>query len=97
MKESEYQQELKKKILARMPDATVLKNDANWLQGFADFTILYKDRYAVLEVKASSISSKQPNQEYYIDKVRRDGSFAEFIFPENESEVLDGLQRALQA
>ena len=52
MKENEYQQSLKKKIKQRMPRVIILKNDANWLQGFPDFTLLHKDtgKYAVLEV-----------------------------------------------
>lgn len=97
MKESDYQQELKKKILKRMPDALVLKNDPNWLQGFPDLTIMRNDKYAVLEVKATRSSARQPNQEYYIDAIAKGGSYASFVFPENEEEVLNGLQRALEA
>ncbi len=97
MKEGQYQQELKKKIRKRLPDAVILKNDPNWLQGFPDLTILYKDRYAILEVKKDRSAEVQPNQSYYIDKVHGWAAFSSFIFPENEEEVLDGLQRSLEA
>lgn len=95
MNEATYQQLLKKKIKERIPEATILKNDSNWLQGFPDFTILVGDRYALLEIKRDSNAVKQPNQEYYIRKAEESSVYARFIFPENEEEVLDGLQRAL--
>lgn len=95
MKEGQYQQELKKKIKEKLPEAVVLKNDPNWLQGFPDLTILYKDRYAILEVKRCAAAEVQPNQEYYVNKAKDWAVFSSFIFPENEEEVLDGLQRSL--
>lgn len=97
MKEGQYQQELKKKIRKRLPEAVILKNDPNWLQGFPDLTVLYKDRYAILEVKKDRSAEVQPNQSYYIEKVHDWAAFSSFIFPENEEEVLDGLQRSLEA
>ncbi len=95
MKEGQYQQELKKKIKKLLPGAVVLKNDPNWLQGFPDLTVLYGDRYAILEAKKDQAAAVQPNQEYYVNKVKEWAVFSSFIFPENEEEVLDGLQRAL--
>ena len=95
MNEPEYQQFLKKEIRKRLPDAIILKNDANWLQGFPDFTILYQDRYALLEIKRDEYAPVQPNQDYYIRKADGWSVYSRFIFPENEKEVLDGLQRAL--
>lgn len=50
----------------------------------------------MLEVKVSAKAPQQPNQEYYV-KVFDDMSFAAFIFPENEEEVLDALQRSFRA
>jgi len=47
----------------------------------------------MLEVKASETSPEQPNQGYYVEKMNR-MSFAAFIFPENEEEVLTALQAA---
>ena len=99
MKENEYQQSLKKKIKQRMPRVIILKNDANWLQGFPDFTLLHKDtgKYAVLEVKKDADAPAQPNQEYYVNDLASAGIFSSFIFPENEEEVLDGVQQSLEA
>lgn len=90
-KESEFQANLIKKIKARFPGCVVMKNDASYIQGIPDLTILYGKRWAALECKRSSRSKKRPNQDYYISKM--DGmSYAKFVSPENEEEVLDGLQ-----
>lgn len=96
MREGEYQTELKKKIQKRLPGSIVLKNDSSWLQGVPDLTVLYGDRWATLEVKRSEYEEHQPNQDYYVAKMNND-SFSSFIFPENEKEILDELQRALES
>ena len=95
MKEGEYQNKLKKEIKKRLPNAIVLKNDPNWLQGVPDLTILHGDRWASLEVKRSEHEEHQPNQDYYVGEMNN-MSYSAFIFPENEKEILDELQRALE-
>ena len=99
MKENEYQRYLVKRIKETFPDVFVLKNDANWLQGFPDLTVLhrYSGKYGILEVKRDSTSPSQPNQEYYIYDAFGENVFTSYIFPENEEEVLYGLQQALEA
>ena len=95
MKESAFQAKLIREIKKRFPGAIVLKNDPNYIQGFPDLTVLYKDRWAVLEIKQSEKSSHQPNQDFYIlqaDKM----SVGRFVYPENMMEVLDDLARSFQ-
>lgn len=96
MLEGDYQAYLIKKIKKQiLPGSVVLKNDTQYLQGFPDLTILYYGRWGVLEVKTSKSAPERPNQRYYIDLL--DGmSFAAFIFPENEKEILYDLQRTLE-
>lgn len=94
MRESVYQGKLIKKLLQRFPDCVILKNDPSKIQGVPDLTVLHGDRWAMLEVKESADAPEQPNQGHYIEKLA-DMSFAAFIFPENEEEVLDDLQHAL--
>ena len=94
MRESQYQTKLIKKIKRRLPGCLILKNDPEYLQGVPDLTIFYEDRYAMLEVKIDADAQEQPNQGYYVDLVNS-MSFASFIFPEIEEEVLDDLQRSL--
>lgn len=96
MKESKFQSELIKDIKQMYPDALVLKTDANYIQGFPDLLILHNDKWAALECKRSAKAHKQPNQEYYIDKMKS-MSFASFISEENRKEVLDELQRSFEA
>lgn len=96
MKESEFQTSLIKEIKALFPGCLILKNDANYIQGFPDLLILYEKKWAALECKATAKSSHRPNQDYYVDIL--DGmSFARFISPENKEEVLDELQQTLRA
>lgn len=70
-----------------------MKNDSGYIQGIPDLTILWKDKWALLECKQSASAPKRPNQELYIKKAG-EMSFGSFIFPENEEEVLNDLQQA---
>lgn len=94
MREAQYQAKLIREIRRRFPDCVILKNDSSYLQGVPDLIILNGDRWAMLEVKLSSRSGEQPNQKYYIS-VLNSMSYAAFIYPEIEEEVLDELQFAL--
>lgn len=91
MLESAYQAKLVKRLEELYPSIVIMKNDANYRQGFPDLLLLFNDRYACLEVKASEDADLQPNQEYWIDRLRR-MSFAGFVYPENEREVLEALR-----
>lgn len=95
VKENKYQAYLIKKIYHILPDCIILKNDPNYLQGIADLSIFYNDRWAMLEVKADEKAEHQPNQDYYI-KQANDMSFAAFIFPENEEYILKNLTEWLK-
>lgn len=95
MKENAFQSGLIKEIKEMFPGCLVLKNDPNYLQGFPDLTVLYNDKWALLECKKSENEPHQPNQDYYV--AQGDGmSFARFIFPENKAEVLNELQQTLR-
>ena len=88
--ESKFQKELIDEIKTRYPGCVALKNDSSYIQGFPDWTILYEDKWAVLEMKRERGARKQPNQEYYVDKLNK-MSFSRFVFPENKEEVLEDL------
>lgn len=88
--ESKFQKDFIDKVKARYPGSIALKNDSSYIQGFPDWTILYRDKWAVLEMKKDRGARKQPNQEYYVEKLN-DMSFSRFVFPENEEEVLNDL------
>ena len=94
MLEKDYQAKLIKKIKKRLPDSIVMKEDANYKQGIPDLIILNEDKWAALEVKKDSKSPKRPNQEYFVNKMNS-MSFASFIFPENEEDVLNAMEQAL--
>ena len=88
--ESKFQKELMDEIKKRYPGCVVLKNDSSYIQGFPDWTILYKDKWAVLEAKREKGAKKQPNQEYYVDRLNS-MSFSRFVYPENTDQVLSEL------
>ena len=96
MRESEFQASLIRELKSRFPGCIVLKNDANYIQGFPDLLLLVEDKWFALEVKATRRSSVQPNQEYYID-ILDQMSFATFIYPDNKEEVIHEIQQSLRA
>lgn len=89
-KESAFQKDLRKELKERFPGCIVTKLDANDIQGIPDLLILYNNKWATLENKRSAKENKQPNQEYYVNKMD-EMSFSRFIFPENKNLVLDEL------
>ena len=94
--ERDFQSKLIKEIKEKFPGCVVMKNDSSYIQGIPDLTVLYQDKWAMLEVKRSETASHRPNQEYYVGKMD-EMSFARFICPENKQEVLDELERAFES
>ena len=95
MRERDYQARLIRILEREFPGIIILKNDPNYRQGIPDLLLLYKNQWAALEVKVSFTSRVRPNQEYYV-KLMHEMSFASFIYPENEDEVFDALQRTFR-
>lgn len=95
-RESKFQSDLIKELRELLPGCAILKNDANHLQGVPDLLILYKDRWALLEVKRSESEPRQPNQEYYVDWFNK-MSYSAFIYPENKEDILHEVQQALRS
>jgi len=93
--ESIFKRKTRKKIEAMFPGCIILKNDAGYVQGIPDMLILFNNRWAMLEFKKEEDAKKQVNQDYYIDLLNR-MSYASFIDPENEEQILNELQHALK-
>lgn len=94
--ESGFQDRLIDDLENMFPGCIIMKNDANYIQGFPDLSIFYKDKWAILECKKSEDAIHQPNQDYYVDILNR-MSFSRFIYPENKEEVLHDLQQAFKS
>lgn len=94
--ESKFQADLIKELKNRFPGSIVTKLDSGHIQGIPDLLVLYNDKWATLECKKESSSSKRPNQDYYVKKMN-EMSFSRIIFPENKEEVLDELQQAFKS
>lgn len=95
MTENQYQAKLIKKLYDMFPGCVILKTDSSYQQGILDILILWGSRWASLEVKSSPFAHVQPNQDYYVDRLG-EMSFAAYIYPENEEEVLSALQKAFE-
>ena len=96
MLESEFQANLIKKIEDRLPGCIVLKNDPKYKRGIPDLLVLYEHKWAALECKKHTKASHRPNQDYYIVRMNK-MSFARFIRPENEEEVLNEMEHTLKS
>lgn len=96
MLEKSFQANLIKELKKIFPGCVVIKNNPNYIQGFPDLTIFYKNKWAVLECKRFVGAKKQPNQDYYI-KILNSMSFARFINPENKEKVLHELQQTFKS
>lgn len=93
MRESRFQAHVIDRLTELFPGCFILKNDSSYVQGVPDIIVLFEDRWAMLEVKASAKAPSQPNQDYYIE-ILNSMSFAAFIDPSNQEDVFHELQRA---
>ena len=95
-KENQFQRTLVKEIRNHYNnECIVTKLDSGYIQGIQDLLILHKDKWATLECKKSKNAHRQPNQQYYVDKMNK-MSFSKFIYPENKEEVLNELYETLK-
>ena len=94
--ERQFQNELITDIKRRFQGAIVLKNDASYKPGIPDLIILYRDRWAALEVKKSESARRGPNQEYYVD-LMNNMAYAAFVHPHNKEEILNEMEQSLRA
>lgn len=105
MLESTYQAQLIERLESMFLGCIVIRLDPRFVdvyidgekfsQGVMDLLVLFRGRWATLEVKSWSHARRRPNQDYFISAFDR-LSFAAFICPENEEVILDDLQRALR-
>lgn len=93
MLERDYQRKLITKLKKLFPGCEIIKNDPSYRQGIPDIVIFFGKYWAMLEVKTDAKAKVQPNQMHYVRRLN-DMSFAAFICPENEQEILDELQLA---
>ena len=95
MLENKFQANLIRELKERFPGCIVMKNDPTYIQGIPDLLVLYNNKWASLECKKSTGAKKQPNQNYYVERMNQ-MSFSRFISPENKEEVLNELQQTFE-
>jgi len=101
MIESTFQMKLIERLENAFPGAIVLKNDPQYIQGIPDLTMLYEDTWFTFECKRSKNEHRQPNQEWYVNKMNEISSsdcgyHSFFIYPENVEEVISDIQNTLK-
>lgn len=96
MLEEEFRLRFIKRLEKEFPGCFVLKNDPKKRQGTPDLVLLYYGWWAALELKRAGSASRRPNQGYYISLLD-ELSFAAFVYPENEEEVVYALQQSFAA
>jgi hypothetical protein len=97
--EARFQGELIGKLRKIFPNCIIIEPDPDLIQGIPDLLILWHSRWAALECKESEKTFRRPsrrqvNQAFYVE-LMNSMSFAAFIYPENEEQVLHDLQDAL--
>lgn len=90
--ERDFQKNLIKDLKSIFSGCIVMKNDSSYIQGIPDILVLFKNKWASLEVKKAANASHRPNQDYYVEKMNG-MSFSRFIYPENRTEILEELKR----
>lgn len=95
MNEGAYKTKVINRLKDLFPGCEIIKVDPAYQQGHPDLVVLYGPYWASLEFKKGRKSSRQPNQEHFVEKMD-DMSFAAFIYPENEEEVLHALEQAFK-
>ena len=91
MLENKFQSKLIKELKEMFPGCIIMKNDSSYIQGIPDLLVLFKNKWASLEVKKNANARRQPNQEYYVG-LMDEMSFSKFISPENKDEVIKALR-----
>ena len=92
MLENKFKTKLIGKLKKRFPGCMVFHLDPKETQGIPDLLVLHEDKWAALEGKKSANASARPNQQYYVDQMN-EMSYASFIYPENEEDVLNELSQ----
>ena len=96
MLERDYQAKVIKRLKLKFPGSIILKNDATLKQGIPDLLILFNDKWATLEVKASGKAKHRPNQDYNVERMN-EMSYAAFIYPENEEIIFSELEEVFNS
>lgn len=90
----------KKKLLQKLNSLEYgyfFTKEALALRGFPDIIGCYKGRFIGLECKkdasgANKKTGRTPLQNHVLEKIRYNGGFGSFIYPENEEEVLQEIE-----
>ena len=95
MNETGYKKHITDRLEELFPGCVILRGDSSYNQGIPDIFILWNSFWAALEFKIHPRARIQANQEYYVNRLN-DMSFAAFIHPGNEEDILYALEQAFK-
>jgi hypothetical protein len=90
--ESKFKKRFKEDVVNRFPQVEIFEPNATAKRSSPDMVILGDNCWAALEFKRSEDADKQPNQDYRVSKLNEIG-YANFVYPENEEEILHDLEK----
>ena len=94
-RESTFKTRFLNRVEEEFPGCIIIRLDPEFLQGIPDTLVLIGTTWFALEFKRSKTAPKRPNQDYYVEKLYH-MSYAAFVYPENEEEIFDELQRTFK-
>lgn len=95
-RESDFVRKLMQKLRA-IPDSCWYRIETNTQRGFPDVIGCVKGKFIALEAKREKAGAFDKKgrcllQRYTLENMRKANAFAEFIYPENEEEILFKLR-----
>ena len=90
--ENKFKTDLCNRIEHEFPGSMIFHLDPTEKKGIPDLLVLHKAKWAALEGKKSTNASRRLHQDYYVEKMNG-MSYASFIYPENEEQVIKDLHK----
>ena len=94
-RETKFKKMFKKKLKRLYPECIIVEADPTYFWSVPDVYFFLGSFWAALEFKRTEGSSRRPNQEYWVEVLDK-MSFARFVYPGVEEEVLSELEAAIQ-
>lgn len=91
--EKDFESDFMKDLNEVLPGGVWIKGNSAMRQGIPDRLFLHENHWALLEFKRDPKSTKEANQEWYVEKFN-EMSYSAIVTPENAKQVIDEIQQA---
>lgn len=90
--ESQFQKRFIQRLKDEFPGCEVIKGNSAYRQGVPDILFLWRNNWALLEIKKDDKAPFEPNQEWYIEYYNQ-MSYSSVVRPNNADEVIREIQQ----